>query len=106
MCQKSNRYNRSLFPIPLAGKFYEVTTQVPYFTVGPIEAIGYHPTTQTPNECEKIYQDFLEEQYSSGSDTEYSEESLEMARMPFFPKGERDASFEKRLDTMYGEMGF
>lgn len=40
-------------------KHFEVTTQVPYLTVGPIEAIGYHPSTiksEHPPECEKIYQ--------------------------------------------------
>lgn len=36
---------------------FDVTTEVPYFTLGhTIDAIGYHPTTEVPNSCEKIYQ--------------------------------------------------
>lgn len=57
---------------------------MPYLTVGPIEAIGYHPSTlksEHPSECEKIYQDHIAEMYSDET-TDYSEESLEMAKMP------------------------
>ncbi|XP_063381114.1 uncharacterized protein LOC134667613 [Cydia fagiglandana] len=64
-------------------KHFEVTTQVPYFTVGTIQALGYHPTKPPAlNDCEKIYQDHMNEQYSEGSSSDYSEESLEMARVP------------------------
>ena len=60
---------------------------MPYLTVGPIEAIGYHPSTiksEHPSECEKIYQDHIAEMYSDET-TDYSEESLEMAKMPVEP---------------------
>lgn len=57
---------------------------MPYLTVGPIDGIGYHPSTiksEHPSECEKIYQDHIAEMYSDET-TDYSEESLEMAKMP------------------------
>lgn len=78
---------------------------MPYLTLGPIEAIGYHPSTiksEHPSECEKIYQDHLDDQYSEES-KDYSEESLEMARMPLFP-AEVPPSIEDRLDKMYDDM--
>ncbi|KAJ2939209.1 hypothetical protein O0L34_g8523 [Tuta absoluta] len=76
-----------IFPDHIDHRFFEVTTQVPYFTVGPIDAIGYHPSTiksDHPSECEKIYQDHIADQYTDES-TDFSEESLEMARMPIYP---------------------
>ncbi|KAF9790081.1 hypothetical protein SFRURICE_002446, partial [Spodoptera frugiperda] len=83
---------------------FEVTTQVPYLTVGPIDAIGYHPSTiksEHPSECEKIYQDHLDEQYSEES-KDYSEESLEMARLPLFPAN--DGSADDKLDKLYSDI--
>ncbi|XP_075973558.1 uncharacterized protein LOC142974873 [Anticarsia gemmatalis] len=77
-----------IFPDHIDHNHFDVTTQVPYFTVGTIEAIGYHPSTiksEHPSECEKIYQDHIDDQYSEESN-DYSEESLEMARMPLFLK--------------------
>lgn len=77
-----------------------MTTQVPYLTLGPIEAIGYHPSTiksEHPSECEKIYQDHIAEMYSDET-TDYSEESLEMAKMPVQPI---PRSLEQRFDEMY-----
>lgn len=81
-----------------------MTTQVPYLTVGPIDAIGYHPSTiksEHPSECEKIYQDHLDEQYSEES-KDYSEESLEMARLPLFPAN--DGSADDKLDKLYSDI--
>ncbi|XP_068632042.1 uncharacterized protein [Battus philenor] len=85
-------------------KHFQITTQVPYLTVGHIEAIGYHPSTiksEFPSECEKIYQDHLEDQYSEES-TDYSEESLEMARIPLLPGG--SPADEKRLEHIYSDL--
>lgn len=82
-----------------------MTSQVPYLTLGLIEAMGYHPTSKPgdhPPECEKIYQDHLDDQYSD-EDTEYSEESLEMARMPLFPRNLPSFSAEARLEAMYSD---
>nr|AMS36863.1 hypothetical protein [Heliconius erato] len=76
-----------IIPDHIDTKHFQVTTQVPYLTVGPIEAIGYHPSTiksEHPSECEKIYQDHIAEMYSDET-TDYSEESLEMAKMPVEP---------------------
>ncbi|KAL0892765.1 hypothetical protein ABMA27_014471 [Loxostege sticticalis] len=95
-----------IFPDHIDRKFFEVTTQVPYLTVGPIEAIGYHPSTlksEHPAECEKIYQDHLAEQYSD-ENAEYSEESLEMARMPLGPDVKAPPSSELRLEGEDGEI--
>ncbi|CAK1595826.1 unnamed protein product [Parnassius mnemosyne] len=95
-----------IIPDHIDHKHFEVTSQVPYLTVGHIEALGYHPSTiksDHPSECEKIYQDHLETLYSDES-TDYSEESLEMARMPLFPGGVPPASAEKRLENMYSEL--
>lgn len=78
---------------------------MPYLTLGAIEAIGFHPTTKPgdhPSECEKIYQDHLDDQYSA-EDMEYSEESLEMARMPLFPRNMPSFSAEARLENMYSD---
>ncbi|CAB3223705.1 unnamed protein product [Arctia plantaginis] len=94
-----------VIPDHIDHKHFEVTTQVPYLTVGPIEAIGYHPSTmksEHPSECEKIYQDHLDEQYSEESQ-DYSEESLEMARMPIFLQGDRDVAEELTLENLYEE---
>ncbi|XP_026725329.1 uncharacterized protein LOC113492179 [Trichoplusia ni] len=94
-----------IFPDHIDHKHFQVTTQVPYLTLGPIEAIGYHPSTiksEHPSECEKIYQDHLDDQYSEES-KDYSEESLEMARMPLFP-AEVPPSIEEHLDKMYDDM--
>lgn len=88
-----------------AGKHFEVTTQVPYLTLGPIEAIGYHPSTlesDHPSECEKIYQEHIADQYSDEA-TDYSEESLEMARMPMFPVDRPDPEDQKRIDHFYSD---
>lgn len=77
---------------------------MPYLTVGPIEAIGYHPSTmksEHPSECEKIYQDHLDEQYSEES-KDYSEESLEMARMPLFLQGAYEDAAPS-LENMYDD---
>ncbi|XP_063361676.1 uncharacterized protein LOC134650672 [Cydia amplana] len=73
-----------IIPDHIDKKHFEVTTQVPYFTVGTIDALGFHPTKPPAlNDCEKIYQDHMNEQYSDGvSSSDYSEESLEMARVP------------------------
>lgn len=82
-----------------------MTTQIPYLTVGPIEALGYHPNTikgEHPAECEKIYQDHLAEQYSDES-RDYSEESLEMARMPLGPAGEPTYDDDKKIEEMYND---
>ncbi|CAG5051808.1 unnamed protein product [Parnassius apollo] len=95
-----------IIPDHIDHKHYQVTTQVPYFTVGHIEALGYHPSTikgEQPSECEKIYQDHLETLYSDES-PEYSEESLEMARMPLFPEGKPPESAEKRLENIYSDL--
>ncbi|CAG9786360.1 unnamed protein product [Diatraea saccharalis] len=93
-----------VIPDHIDRKHFEVTTQVPYLTVGPIEALGYHPSTmksEHPSECEKIYQDHLAEQYSDET-TDYSEESLEMARMPLAPvEGEAPSSFE--FEKLYSD---
>ncbi|XP_035432539.1 uncharacterized protein LOC118264206 [Spodoptera frugiperda] len=93
-----------IFPDHIDHKHFEVTTQVPYLTVGPIDAIGYHPSTiksEHPSECEKIYQDHLDEQYSEES-KDYSEESLEMARLPLFPAN--DGSADDKLDKLYSDI--
>lgn len=110
VCPKSlipdESINESKFSLLSTGKFFEVTTQVPYLTVGPIEAIGYHPSTlksEHPAECEKIYQDHLAEQYSD-ENAEYSEESLEMARMPLGPDVKAPPSSELRLEGEDGEI--
>ncbi|KAM3964337.1 uncharacterized protein ACR2FA_001307 [Aphomia sociella] len=95
-----------IIPDHIDHKHFEVTTQVPYLTVGPIEAIGYHPTTiksDHPSECEKIYQDHLAEQYSDET-TDYSEESLEMARMPLFPNKRPQESVEDRIADIYSDL--
>ncbi|XP_045535781.1 uncharacterized protein LOC106718199 [Papilio machaon] len=87
-------------------KHFEITTQIPYLTVGLIEAIGYHPRvikSEHPSECEKIYQDHLEEQYSEESD-DYSEESMEVARMPLFPGGAIPDSDERKLENIYSDL--
>ncbi|PZC86229.1 hypothetical protein B5X24_HaOG211390 [Helicoverpa armigera] len=94
-----------IFPDHIDRRHFEVTTQVPYLTVGPIEALGYHPSTmksEHPSECEKIYQDHLDDQYSEES-KDYSEESLEMARMPLFPD-QVPESLEDRLGKMYSDL--
>ncbi|CAD0199165.1 unnamed protein product [Chrysodeixis includens] len=94
-----------IFPDHIDHKHFQVTTQVPYWTLGPIEAIGYHPSTiksEHPSECEKIYQDHLDDQYSEES-KDYSEESLEMARMPLFP-AEVPGSVEDRLEKLYDDI--
>lgn len=83
-----------------------MTTQVPYLTVGPIEALGYHPSTnkgEHPSECEKIYQDHMAQEYTE-EDTDVSEESLEMARMPLFPDDSPPDSIEHRLNKLYDDM--
>ncbi|KAF9407413.1 hypothetical protein HW555_003007, partial [Spodoptera exigua] len=93
-----------IFPDHIDHKHYEVTTQVPYLTLGPIEAIGYHPSTmksEHPSECEKIYQDHLDEQYTEES-KDYSEESLEMARLPLSPPN--DPSAEERVEKLYSDL--
>ncbi|KOB68471.1 3-dehydroquinate dehydratase [Operophtera brumata] len=85
---------------------FGVSTQVPYLTLGPIEGIGYHPTTKKgdhPPECEKIYQDHLDELYSD-EDTDYSEESLEMARMPLFPANMPHNFSDTKLDDLYNDI--
>ncbi|CAH2037957.1 unnamed protein product, partial [Iphiclides podalirius] len=95
-----------IIPDHIDSKHFEVTTQVPYLTVGHIEAIGYHPSTvrsEHPSECEKIYQDHLEELYSDES-ADYSEESLEMARMPLFPGGSPLAADDRGLDHIYSDL--
>ncbi|XP_028174554.1 uncharacterized protein LOC114363122 [Ostrinia furnacalis] len=92
-----------IFPDHIDRKHFEVTTEVPYLTVGPIEAIGYHPSTlksDHPAECEKIYQDHLAEMYSDET-TDYSEESLEMARMPLSPTAKPSKSDEFNLEDLY-----
>ncbi|RVE47258.1 hypothetical protein evm_008126 [Chilo suppressalis] len=96
-----------IIPDHIDRKHFEITTQVPYYTVGAIEGLGYHPSTmksEHPSECEKIYQDHLAEQYSDET-TDYSEESLEMARMPLSPIEQVRASFEKQIgfDQMYSD---
>ncbi|XP_045497413.1 uncharacterized protein LOC123695567 [Colias croceus] len=94
-----------IIPDHIDYKHFQVTTPVPYLTVGPIEAIGYHPSTiksDHPSECEKIYQDHIADQYSDET-TDYSEESLEMARMPLFPTNVRE-SIEERFAHMYDDM--
>ncbi|KAG6464981.1 uncharacterized protein LOC115453475 [Manduca sexta] len=94
-----------VIPDHIDRKHFEVTSPVPYLTVGHIDAIGYHPSTiksEHPSECEKIYQDHLAEQYSDET-TDYSEESLEMARMPLFPQGV-PPSAEERFDKMYSDI--
>ncbi|XP_026753137.3 uncharacterized protein LOC113513345 [Galleria mellonella] len=96
-----------IIPDHIDRKHFEVTTQVPYLTVGPIEAIGYHPSTiksEHPSECERIYQDHLAELYTDET-TDYSEESLEMARMPLFPDKVFPRLIEERLENMYSEIG-
>ncbi|XP_059059210.1 uncharacterized protein LOC131852547 [Achroia grisella] len=95
-----------IIPNHIDRKHFEVTTQVPYLTVGPIEAIGYHPSTmksEHPSECDKIYQDHLADLYSDEM-TDYSEESLEMARMPLFRNRVLPQSFEERLENMYSDI--
>ncbi|KAJ0177009.1 hypothetical protein K1T71_007018 [Dendrolimus kikuchii] len=91
-----------IIPDHIDRKHFEVTSQVPYLTVGPIEGIGYHPTTDNPNECEKIYQDHLSELYSE-EPTDNSEESLEMARMPLFPP-DMPVDVEDRIEKMYSDL--
>ncbi|CAK1546973.1 unnamed protein product [Leptosia nina] len=94
-----------IIPDHIDYKHFQVTTQIPYFTVGPIEAIGYHPSTlksDHPSECEKIYQDHIADQYSDET-RDYSEESLEMARMPLFAQNMRE-SIEERFANMYDDM--
>ncbi|CAG9584597.1 unnamed protein product [Danaus chrysippus] len=91
-----------IIPDHIDYKHFEVTTQVPYLTLGVIEAIGYHPSTlksEHPRECEKIYQDHIEELYTDET-TDYSEESLEMAKMPI----EMPQSMEDRLANMYDDI--
>ncbi|XP_047517951.1 uncharacterized protein LOC125058004 [Pieris napi] len=93
-----------IIPDHIDYKHFQVTTQMPYFTVGPIDAIGYHPSTlksDHPSECEKIYQDHIADQYSDET-TDYSEESLEMARMPLFAR-EFHESIEDRFAEMYDD---
>lgn len=58
--------------------------------------------SEHPSECEKIYQDHLDEQYSEESQ-DYSEESLEMARMPLFLQGDGDVADELTLENLYEE---
>lgn len=97
-------WSKSWFQFP--DKHFEVTTQVPYLTVGTIEGLGYHPSTikgDHPSECEKIYQDHIDNEYSE-EDTDVSEESLEMARMPLFPDDRPPDSVEKRLEKLYDDM--
>lgn len=87
-------------------KHFQVTTQVPYLTLGPIEAIGYHPSTiksEHPKECEKIYQDHIQEMYSDET-TDYSDESLEMARIPLLPAETIKREYEERFNDMYDDM--
>ncbi|XP_072931654.1 uncharacterized protein [Epargyreus clarus] len=94
-----------IIPDHIDFKHFQVTTQVPYLTLGPIDAIGYHPSTtrsEYPNECEKIYQDHIAEMYSDET-TDMSEESLEMARMPLFPDKNID-SVEQRFAQMYDDV--
>ncbi|CAH2235177.1 jg16165 [Pararge aegeria aegeria] len=89
--------------VPYQVKHFQVTTQVPYLTLGPIEAIGYHPSTlksEHPSECEKIYQDHIEDLYSDET-TDYSEESLEMAKMPMDPVDEVRKEIQDHLEDMY-----
>ncbi|XP_050345789.1 uncharacterized protein LOC126770454 [Nymphalis io] len=89
-----------IIPDHIDYKHFQVTTQVPYLTLGAIEALGYHPSTlksEHPSECEKIYQDHIAEMYSDET-TDYSEESLEMAKMPVQPM---TSSLEQRLNYMY-----
>ena len=97
--------NRFHLTLQFSGHHFQVTTPIPYLTVGPIEAIGYHPSTmksEHPSECEKIYQDHLDDQYSAES-TDTSGESLEMARLPLFP-AEVPASIEAQLENMYSDV--
>ncbi|CAH2235176.1 jg16165 [Pararge aegeria aegeria] len=92
-----------IIPDHIDFKHFQVTTQVPYLTLGPIEAIGYHPSTlksEHPSECEKIYQDHIEDLYSDET-TDYSEESLEMAKMPMDPVDEVRKEIQDHLEDMY-----
>ncbi|KAI8435645.1 hypothetical protein MSG28_003910 [Choristoneura fumiferana] len=94
-----------IIPDHIDRKHFEVTTQVPYLTLGAIEAIGYHPSTlesDHPPECEKIYQEHIADQYSDET-TDYSEESLEMARMPMFPVERPSPEDQKRIDQFYSD---
>ncbi|XP_045771408.1 uncharacterized protein LOC123871582 [Maniola jurtina] len=96
-----------IIPDHIDYKHFQVTTQVPYLTLGPIEAIGYHPSTmksEHPSECEKIYQDHIQEMYSDET-TDYSEESLEMAKMPIGPANSvKQKEIEDHLKEMYDDM--
>ncbi|XP_053607850.1 uncharacterized protein LOC128673786 [Plodia interpunctella] len=94
-----------IFPDHIDHKHFEITTPVPYFTVGLIEAIGYHPSTpknEHPPECEKIYQDHLADLYSDDT-TDYSDESLEVARMPLLPEKD-EKEVEARLAEIYSDL--
>ncbi|XP_049869374.1 uncharacterized protein LOC126369125 [Pectinophora gossypiella] len=96
-----------IFPDHIDRKHFEVTSPVPYLTVGPIEAIGYHPSTiksEHLSECEKIYQDHIADQYSDET-KDLSEESLEMARMPLFPpEGTQPPIDMEQEANMYEDM--
>lgn len=88
------------------GKHFEITSPIPYLTVGTIEAIGYHPSTiksEHPSECEKIYQDHVAEMYSD-EDADYSEESLEVARMPLYPDGTPSPEMLAELQSQYSDL--
>ncbi|XP_026333008.1 uncharacterized protein LOC113240022 [Hyposmocoma kahamanoa] len=96
-----------IFPDHIDHKHFEVTTQVPYLTVGLIDGIGYHPSTiksEHPPECEKIYQDHIAEAYSDET-TDFSEESLEVARVPLYPPaGTQPPLNSVELAGMYADM--
>ena len=96
-----------IFPDHIDHRHFEVTSPVPYLTVGTIEAIGYHPSTiksEQLSECEKIYQDHIADQYSDET-RDLSEESLEMARMPLFPPEGTQAPIDMEQEhNMYEDM--
>ncbi|KAJ8727924.1 hypothetical protein PYW08_016309 [Mythimna loreyi] len=96
-----------IFPDHIDHKHFEVTSPLPYLTVGPIDPMGYHPSTmksEHPSECEKIYQDHLDEQYTDES-RDASGESLEMARLPLMPSdGVVPPSVEDKLQQMYSDL--
>ncbi|XP_041978203.1 uncharacterized protein LOC121732402 [Aricia agestis] len=69
-----------IMPDHIDHKHFEVTSPVPYLTVGPIDGVGFHGKTLPPMDaCEKIYQDHLATLYSDEDYT--SQESLEIARV-------------------------
>ncbi|XP_023952821.2 uncharacterized protein LOC112056602 [Bicyclus anynana] len=94
-----------IIPDHIDYKHFQVTTQVPYLTLGTIQAIGYHPSTiksEHPSECEKIYQDHIQDMYSDDT-TDYSEESLEMAKMPIGLVDPQKKELEEHLEFLYDE---